>query len=355
MQWKSQPGLFFVGLVLLAGLSLHLASCGSGGQPSPTGSDNSASLETQEPEDPALLEASNILPDPLAEPILQTMFNPERDLATNGAVGPNQVGYRNIRPQGDGAFLALALGMARSDENLIERGVRALEFGLPHQNPDGSFDQSAEQDIARFALFGLRSHSMLANSPYAGQYAARLETIFDALLRSNELLHELLPKHPEVYETTNQVAMLAYVFLISGERADNNVLITRGDELLQWVLSVQREDGAFPEYSGHDSHYQAVSMMALANIYLHSEQTFYREAVYPALQAGFEWEKTRISSSGQIDDEGNTRAANDPSDSPEGKQINPREVALTLLYLSYLGPEFAEALDLSEAVLENFL
>lgn len=341
-------------VVALLILLINLAAC-RGNESSPPESEDTSTPEVYDPDDEAHLEANKILTDPLAEQILQTMFTPERDIAANGAVGPNQEGYLNIRPQADGSYFALTLGVARSDDALIERGVRALEFGLPYQKADGSFEKSSKQDVARFVLFGLRSYSLLENSAYADQYSTRLEHIFEALLRSDIFLLELLSQHPEIYEATNQVTMLAYVFIIGGQEGENEALLAKGDELLQWVLTVQREDGVFPELGGHDSHYQTVSLMALTNIHLHSENEDHQRAIYPALQAGLEWGESKISSTGYINDEGNTRTANDPSDSPEGKQINPREMALTFLYLSYLGPELSEARDLSEVVLVGFL
>ncbi|HEY7884127.1 MAG TPA: hypothetical protein VIC08_04170 [Cellvibrionaceae bacterium] len=301
------------------------------------------------------VEESQIVADPLAGKILQTMFSPARDIAVNGAVGDNQQGYHNIRPQGEGAYLAIALGMARSDRNLIERGVKALEFGLAYQNADGRFAQSSLQSMARFTLFGLRAYYLLMDSSYAPTYAGRMDSVFAALLKLNALLLEQLPLHPEIYDDTNQVAILAYILMASGLEARDASLTTKGEELLQWVLTVQRENGVFPEQGGHDSHYQAISMLALANIYIHTDPDTDRTALYSALQAGFQWQQSRISPSGHIDDRGNTRTANDPSLSPEDKQIDPRELALALLYLSYLGPEFSEARLLGELVLSGYL
>jgi hypothetical protein len=343
MRQKFRSVLLFGSVAVLSIVFLNLVAC------------KKQIIPASEPEDPTSLETSKILRDSLAEQILQTMFTPEKDIAANGAVGPNRKGYHNIRPQADGSFLALASGIARSDDVLIERGVRALEFGLPHQNPDGTFEGSSEQDIARFGYFGLRAYNLLAHSTYAQQYSTRLETIFEALLGTEKYILEILPQHPEIFETTNQVAMLAYTLTIAGQKAENEALIAKGDSLLQWVLAVQREDGVFPELDGHDSHYQAVSLMALANLYLYSTEPVHQQTIYPALLAGLQWEKTHISSSGYINDEGNTRTANDPEDSPEGKQINPREIALTLLHLSYLGSEFSEARNLSEIVLADLL
>lgn len=344
-------------LVLLGVWCLGLAACGASNGSSEgveERGEEGSSIEDSEPDSVSTLEANRILSDTLAQTILGSMFSPQRDLAENGAVGANQQGYVNIRPQAEGAYLALALGVARADRALIERGVRALEFGLPYQKSDGSFEGSSEQDVARFGVYGTRSYNLLANSMYAKSFAGRLDTIFEALLRTDQALLDLLPSHPEIYENTNQVAMLAYAFVVGGQQADDATLRARGEELLRWVLSVQQANGVFPEMGGHDSHYQAVSMMALAHIYLYSDSKDHQRTIRPALEAALEWEKARISSSGRIDDTGNTRTANDPANSPEGKQIDPREVALSLVYMSYLGPEFSQARELSEAIVGRY-
>lgn len=338
-----QRQLLFYHMTLLSIMFLSLVAC------------NTQTTLPYTVKDPASLETNSILSDPLAEQILRTMFIPERDISADGAVGLNQhEGYVNIRPQADGSYLALALGISVSDKKLIERGVRALEFGLPYQNPDGTFQGSSEQDIARFCWFGLRSYNLLDHSIYQEQYSARLTTVFSALLRTGKYLLEIVPRHPEIFESCNQVAMLSYVLTICGQKAGNDALIAKGELLLQAALTMQRDNGAFSELGGQDSHYQAVSLMVLTNIYIYTTKPSHQQAIYPALLGGYQWESTRILSSGHIIDEGNTRTANDPADSPEGKQINHREIAMTLLYLSYLGDEFAEARDLSKAVLENF-
>lgn len=329
--------------IVLFFLFLNLSSCG-----------NPTTLPA-EPVTPSMLETNTILVDPIAEEILLTMFTPEKDIGINGAVGPNQIpGNFNIRFQGDGSYLALALGITRSSEEMIQRGVRAIEFGLTRQNQDGTFTGSSEQDCARFGLFGLRSYNLVTHSAYGKQIPDRLENIFQRLLRTQTYLLDQLPSHPEIYETTNQAAMLAYVLTITGQHSGRFSFLSKGESLLQWVLDSQRADGVFPEMNGHDSHYQTVTLLMLTNMYIHTSNPAHRQAIYPSILKGYQWMRTRISPSGRINDEGNTRTANNPADSPENKQINPREIALTLLYLSCLGPEFSEAGHLSEIVLDNY-
>ena len=333
---------------------LTITACGGGNKP-PTESQSSAAAGPANGDIIPGPYANNMLADPLAEEILQTMFSPERDIASNGAVGDNQQGYRNIRGQGEGAYLALALGMARSDRELIARGVNALEFGMRYQNANGSFAHSSLQDMARFALFGLRAYHLLMNSSYAHNYSVRMDTLFAGLLQLNTLLLDQLPLHPEIYEDTNQVAMLAYILLASGQEIRDTGLTSKGQQLLQWVLSVQRENGVFPERGGHDSHYQAISVLALANLYTHTHSDDIRMKLHSVLKTGLEWLQSRISARGFINDRGNTRTANDPRLSPEGKQIDPREIAWTLLYLSHLDPAFSKARIVSESVLRHYL
>lgn len=287
------------------------------------------------------------------------MFRPYRALSRNGAVGPNRGGFRTIRGQGEAAYYTLALAVATSDHRLYELGIRALEFGSAHQRADGSFPGSSTQALFRFSVMGIRAYHIAAGSSFAVGHTERLDRIRDRLVAVARSQLAELPAHPEVYEAANQVAWLAYVALVSGELAGDARLLRTGGMLLNKALEMQQPDGRFREHGGADTHYQAVTLMALASTYLHrnSEDACAHESGTPscmdALRNGLVWLDRQISDAGRIGDNGNTRTANDPRESPEGKRIDPREVALSLLYLSFLDESLRFARQTSASVFSD--
>lgn len=103
---------------------------------------------------------------------------------------------------------------------------------------------------------------------------------------------------------------------------------------------------------GWDSSYQMVNVFTLFFLYLISGNEADRQAtILQSLEAGWQWMSPRIDrTSGTIDDAGNTRTANDPAHSPEGKGIKYFDASLGLVYLFAL--ELAGAQGAADAVVD---
>ncbi len=283
------------------------------------------------------IEAEQIMKDPLVIPLLSSLFDAQSDINASGAVGANQRGrFESVRWQGEGAYYAIALAVANLDRDLFKKGVLALELGLSRQNDEGAFQDDSKQATFRFAVFGLRACRLALQSPYATASSKRLDSIQAGLARTGSYLLSILPEHREIYESANQVAWLGYTFITLGQLNSNKAMVSQGEALIEEVLHKQRRDGAFLEKGGHDSHYQSATLMALATLILHSESSSQRTQVLDAIADGVDWLESRISQTGRVGDEGNTRTAHDPANSSENKQIDPREVALALLYSAHL-------------------
>ncbi len=122
-----------------------------------------------------------------------------------------------------------------------------------------------------------------------------------------------------------------------------------GEALLAIGLGKQREDGVFPEGGGHDSSYQAVSLLKLAEIYMITQ----RDDILDALGRGLAWELGRITANGDVSDEGNTRCAKSPDTSSGivrgfNKLIGEHKPAKGMNYM-----EIARALTLCAIIFEN--
>jgi hypothetical protein len=99
-------------------------------------------------------------------------------------------------------------------------------------------------------------------------------------------------------------------------------------------ISLQREDGAFPEKGGHDSSYHSVALIYLQRVILITPPEHQQPAWQQAATRGTEWLRGRIDESGVVSVEGNTRTGSGQEKGRTGTltKVNLPEVATTLLY-----------------------
>jgi hypothetical protein len=108
-------------------------------------------------------------------------------------------------------------------------------------------------------------------------------------------------------DSTYHLMNEALVFTICSEILQDSSLQKRGRIFLDIALEMQRPDGAFLEQNGHDSSFQASTIILLFYYLLFVEQRDDFNKVLRAIGLGIKWEKSRILPSGRINAENNTR------------------------------------------------
>ncbi|MBL8150372.1 MAG: hypothetical protein JNN15_10650 [Blastocatellia bacterium] len=256
---------------------------------------------------------------------------------TEGALGGNQKGYFSVVFQRSLTF-TIVFGLLSEDPTITELGIKAIEYGFKHQNPDGSFPivppadlgskMPSEGDTASAAAFFMSEvgHSLLLlDSSDWFQISTKTESLRSRIQKikeaSNFTLAWLISKEQILmaYDkaATNRLFFDAMALYLTGKSIRNREAILAGYRFLSAALDKQREDGVFIENGGYDSSYQAVSNLRAIFILLNSSefemvsQLFERNRLLKPLQkkiaAGIDWEISRVLPSGEISTEGNTR------------------------------------------------
>ncbi len=303
-----------------------------------------------------------IVKDPLAKTVLGYMANP-RTIAESGASGTN-VAYESGQPGPLTRFdvadqrhcwQATARGIAEDDISYIERGIKAIDYAFAHQEAAGNFGQSRWFETMGFLESAVRSYALIEDSKYRDDYLPELETYLDGMKAATEWLvrtkdEEFSADWEHAPDYLNAVAGTAVTFELMGLIAENGDWTQRGKDFIDLILSNQWENGVFPEAGGYDSSYQAVTLWHLMIYLLYSRDEELNDRLRPALELGWEWELSRITSEGEVVTDGNARTG------PEGevwrgrrKVVNYPEVLMSLVYWSHVSND-EEVRDLADKV-----
>ena len=259
-----------------------------------------------------------------------------------GAAGRNRNGFLEISAQRAGTKMILR-GLADRDEQLIERGVRAIEYGFRRQHPDGSFANGlglpeTNPDALEADAFFLQAvghaYLILRQSSYAERFLPRFDHLKPRIAKALQWLEtyqEVLERKAE--RAPNRLMFDALAFSLNGRVINREQYRHLGDRWVMKTLRKQRADGVFPEHEGGDSGYQAVTLLLLQIYALYASSPDLRNRIAVAVQKGITWEKTRIRPDGKVDTAGNTRTGRcRETFFGRCKEVNYPEVILCFLY-----------------------
>ena len=260
----------------------------------------------------------------------------------NGAASRNQAGFLEVSAQRV-ADKMIMRGIADSDSALIERGVKAIEYGFSQQNSDGSFKNGlgvAENnpDALEAGTFFLQavghSYLLLQSSQYAAEYLPRLDRLKPKIYQALEWLEPYQPVLVAKADAApNRLVFAALAFGLNGIVLDNKQYQRIGREFIKESLKRQRDDGVFLEHGGGDSSYQAVSVSKLQLYRLYSQTDNFNQQLDWAIIKAVDWEKTKIKPSGEVDTTGNTRTSGCREKFlGQCKAVDYPEVVLSFLY-----------------------
>jgi len=288
-------------------------------------------------------------------------FRGHNDLIdVNGAAGRNTSGFSDVAAQRD-ALWVLRRGIIYQDEVMIDRAVKAMEYGFDHQNAQGYFENAlgaspllAVEADAFFMQAYARMYLLLQNSVQFSGYTARLDALrpqsANAMLWLKQNTAEL---YRQERDAPNRLVFTGIAFLLNGQLLNEPNLIDIGYQFIDEALDMQHPDGYFLEKGGYDSSYQAVSLLNLMIVRYYTENEPMRVKLYDAVALGMAWEKTRIEADGNILVEGNTRTGLGQEEFLGSiKGVNYPEVALSVYYWSRLTGSEGDVI-LAETIVNN--
>ncbi|UCC94880.1 MAG: hypothetical protein JSW40_08730 [Candidatus Omnitrophota bacterium] len=235
---------------------------------------------------------------------------------------------------------AIVAGIGKEREQDIRRGLKAIRYGFENMRDDGSFENSSLSGTVRFLFACAKSYQEIKNSRYKDKYIREFDSYIPQLrkatlfvLNSPEWRREAAGE-PGCTNREIGLGLAAHLLGIILEYPD---IIKEGNTLFYQGVNKQTEEGIFPEKDGYDSSYQATSLQFIALYYLYVADDKEREQLLSILRKGWQWELSRIESSGKILIGGNTRTGwKQEVWRGKYKEVNYPDVALSLIYWSHI-------------------
>jgi hypothetical protein len=243
----------------------------------------------------------------------------------NGAIGVNRDHFINIGSQRYSSNL-IGYGLVTKNVSLIDTGIKTLEYAFQHQNQDGSFqDHSPGQSgnatpgsVAFFyhdlgeSLLLCQKSQWFEQSRETAELRRRFKKLLIPTATSLKWLmrqQELLIKVDGNGNATNRLFVDALAFYLVGSFLNNTSAIEIGEHFVVLALQQQTKEGFFREKRGFDSSYQGVSLFKALVLYSDwgDSNVHLRTLLWNGIQKGITWEKSRISSTGEVSTEGNSR------------------------------------------------
>ena len=260
-----------------------------------------------------------------SSPLMKKLFYPRpqrmaligKDMNVNGAWGTLNIVFDSIKigkwfiEEQRYAADAIVAGIVQDNEEVIERGMLALEWGAKQQQSDGAFNCPDNFHSTSFYVEAV-AHSciLLKGSKYYPNYQDRMEklktTITNAInwMLKPEVL-TLGKKRNEPY--THRRYLVAAAIGEAGVLCNNDNFIKQSSLFINEGLSLQDTAGVNPEKKGYDCSYQAVGLLFAHRYFDIVADQKKKAALIPMFSKGFKWLLSRIDENGKINGEGNTR------------------------------------------------
>jgi hypothetical protein len=242
----------------------------------------------------------------------------------SGALGQNRSGFISAGYQRYGSRF-VTYGILTENVQLIDLGLRSIEYALRYQNADGSFIDylpgvngvSHPGSVAFYlhdtghSLVLCKNSKWFQQSPETAALRARIERLKTPLTKS---LNWLIAREADLIRGdgngngTNRLWVDANAYYLMGRALNRTDSVRLGEKIANLALQQQNAAGAFLEKKGFDSSYQAVSLHQALIFYTNlSSQANQRPIVWEAIQRGMRLEYRYLLPNGEVETKGNTR------------------------------------------------
>ncbi len=263
----------------------------------------------------ASFERSNLLTDTFyknADALAQ-------QVEKSGAMGVNRGWEAASRKGGDWfieeqrfADTVIGAGVNRNRVDMIDAGLRALEWGFQQQSPDGSFP-CKENYLSASYFVAAAAHSiwLLETTGYARDFSGRIGFIKPKLQSAARWLADrqnIDAARAQQDAHSSRYLLTGYALAASGRVLADPALALAGEDMVSVGLSKQHPSGYFPERGGFDVSFQAEALVYLLRFHDHAATAETRRNIEPALRSALAWLESRTNATGVIQIAGNTRS-----------------------------------------------
>lgn len=280
-----------------------------------------------------------------SDPLLVENFYSQRsrmvaNAGADGAVGVNrewQSGNRSeffIEQQRYGADLIVG-GLVSNQQNLIDEGIRVLDWGFARQGPGGDFPGTGDpMHSTSFMVEAAARSALVLEAPGAEEYRAKIGEWKPKILAAARWMAK-----PEEIERgrasdlepfTHRYYLRAAALAQAAKLTGDTDLQQRARTYLEEGLSHQLENGTNPERGGFDASYQAVGIYYAQLAWLAIEDSDLRSRLEGMMSRALDPVIARVQADGAIDTSDSSRAQE------SGRSGQPKKVAYRSIIPAFL-------------------
>lgn len=241
-----------------------------------------------------------------------------KQVEKSGAMGVNRGWEAGAAKGGDWyieeqrfADTVIGAGVNRNRDDLIDAGLRAIEWGFARQAADGSFP-CKDNYLSTSYFIAATAHAMwLLETTGQGQpFAARIQAIRPrlqnaALWLADARNAQAAAAQQEIYSSRYMVT--GYALAATARLSGDPALAHAGEETIRRGLARQHASGYFSERGGFDASFQAEALVYMLRYFDHAATADMRRSSEAALRRGLDWLESRVSPRGVVQITGNTR------------------------------------------------
>jgi hypothetical protein len=239
----------------------------------------------------------------------------------NGAINENKDIFISVGMQRHSSKL-IAYGILTKNTDLIDTGIKILEYAFARQSADGSFPnflpEGAEgtprsvsfffQDLGRSLLLTQNSSWFQSGSQTKG-LRDRMNKLVEPTTKSlNWLITQegVLKKHDR--QATNRIFFHALAYYLVGKAVRKPDAMRIGKNFTRMALKQQSKEGFFPENKGYDTSYNGVSLQQALILYTNLDANSpLRQDLWRGIERSVSWQKNFFLPGGELSTTGNTR------------------------------------------------
>ena len=241
-----------------------------------------------------------------------------KQVEKSGAMGVNRGWEAGAAKGGDWyieeqrfADTVIGAGVNRNRDDLIDAGLRAIEWGFARQAADGSFP-CKDHYLSTSYFIAAAAHAMwLLETTGSGQpFAARIQAIRPRLQNAAAWLADAKNAQAAAAQQnmySSRYMVTGYALAATARLSGDTALASAGEETIRHGLARQQSGGYFSERGGFDASFQAEALVYLLRYFDHAATADMRRSSEPALRLAIDWLESRVSPRGSVQVTGNTR------------------------------------------------
>lgn len=207
----------------------------------------------------------------------------------------------------------IGAGVNRNRTDLIDAGIRALEWGFSQQAGDGSFP-CRDNFLSASYFVAATSHAiwLLQSSGASRGFESRLGALMAPLGRAAQWLASNASSQiasPQYDGFVSRYFLTGYALGQSGRLLGAAELSDIGEQFVLQGMQRQLPSGVFPEKGGFDASFQSEGLVYLLRYVDHVATDASRAAATRAASTGMAWLNSRVSPQGVVATASNTRTA----------------------------------------------